>query len=161
MNKDAHSWVAMFAVAMLQICLSQIVSVFWVDSDFSISQIFGSCFMLVTKVDSEGCGWDRLHLTTTTKPGGCSFLLKFVTVDAAKVEKVKQEDLVSYSEGRDGQNCKGYWSWMADWRVFFKKNALFCSYCFLMFFWIANYKDDGSLVKPSRNALHSGWWIFI
>lgn len=33
----------------------------------------------------------------------------FVVV-AAKVEKVKQEDLVSYSEGRDGQNCKGYWS---------------------------------------------------
>lgn len=38
-----------------------------------------------------------------------SYFLKFVVV-AAKVEKVKQEDLVSYSEGRDGQNCKGYWS---------------------------------------------------
>ena len=49
------------------------------------------------------------EIVFTSPPPPLAVVLKFV-VDAAKVEKVKQEDLVSYSEGRDGQNCKGYWS---------------------------------------------------
>lgn len=124
-------------------------------------------------IGSQGWQWRTWMISSSPHdhfPHLAVCFVRCLVVVAAKVEKVKQEDLVSYSEGRDGQNCQGDWSWIG-WLVTWVKpfsNAL--HFRLVNFYGLMIYglpllnKDDMKLVVFNGQAFlvwDMVWWLQI